>query len=88
MKHYLIFCLFLFSAKVSAQEINIDYNQLGNKVIELINLHRKTLRLQELKKDIVLFKAAKDHSNYMLENNILSHEQKNTNKNFQKIYIY
>ena len=84
MKHYLIFCLFLFSAKVSAQEINIDYNQLGNKVIELINLHRKTLRLQELKKDIVLFKAAKDHSNYMLENNILSHEQKNTNKKFPK----
>ncbi|NHN24863.1 CAP domain-containing protein [Flavobacterium jejuense] len=84
MKYSLIFCLFLFSIRIAAQEINIDYNKLGNKVIELINQHRKTLRLQELKKDLILLKAARDHSNYMLENNILSHEQKNTDKKFPK----
>lgn len=84
MKYYLFLCLFLHSFSNSAQEITLDYNQLGTKVIELINQHRKTLRLQELKKDLVLLKAAKDHSTYMLENNILSHEQKNIAKKFPK----
>ncbi|NJM79577.1 MAG: CAP domain-containing protein [Flavobacterium sp.] len=84
MKYYLIFSLFIFSISIDAQEISIDYNLLGNKVIELINQHRKTLRLQELKKDLVLLKAAKDHSEYMLTNNVLTHEQNNVSKKFPK----
>lgn len=84
MKYYLIFCLFVFSLSVNAQEITINYSDLGTKVIEHINLHRKTLKLIELQKDILLLQAAQDHSNYMVENNILSHEQKNTIKQFPK----
>lgn len=84
MKYCLFFCLLLFLLKSTAQEIKIDYNDLGTKVIEQINLHRKILKLSELQKEDVLFQAAQDHSDYMVKNNILSHEQKNTDKQLPK----
>ncbi|VXB96533.1 conserved hypothetical protein [Flavobacterium sp. 9AF] len=84
MKHFILLLISLATYKIAAQEIIIDYNRLGDKVISLINDHRKSLHLNELKKDVILFKAAKDHSQYMLENNMLSHEQKNPIKKFPK----
>lgn len=76
--------LFLTFPSISAQELIIDYNQLSDEVLKQINSHRKILKLDELKEDAILFKAAQDHSIYMNEKNILSHEQKVIDKKFPK----
>ncbi|MCO6163746.1 CAP domain-containing protein [Flavobacterium sp. NRK F7] len=84
MRYFLPILLALVTFQTNAQELTIDYNRLNEKVIALINEHRNQLQLSELKKDAILFKAAKDQSLYMLENKILTHEQNNKNKQFPK----
>ena len=76
--------LFFNSVVLSAQELNLNYDDLENDVLELINAHRKTLKLNKLEKDAVLHKAAQDQSNYMLTIKKLSHEQNNVNKKHPK----
>ncbi|WP_130735857.1 CAP domain-containing protein [Flavobacterium sp. J27] len=84
MKYFLSVLLVLVTLKTTSQELTIDYNKLSEKVIALINEHRNQLQLSELKKDVILFKAAKDHSLYMLDQKVLSHEQNNKIKQFPK----
>jgi uncharacterized protein YkwD len=84
MRKILLAILFLNLCSVSAQDLIIDYNQLSDEVLKQINSHRKTLKIGELKEDPILFKAAQDHSIYMNEENILSHEQMVIDKKFPK----
>lgn len=79
-----LFILFFNSFVVSVQELNLNYDDLENNVLELMNQHRKSLKINKLNKDVVLQKAAQDQSDYMLGIKKLAHEQKNVVKKYPK----
>ncbi|MFK7774234.1 MAG: CAP domain-containing protein [Saprospiraceae bacterium] len=70
----------LLTSSVFAQnfnERNIDQNRLESLVLKKLNQHRKELNLSLLQSEIHLQKAAAYHSKYQVDNNILTHDQKN-----------
>lgn len=71
----ILFSILFISLFSQGQKLDLDYNNLSQEVVQLINNHRKKLKLNELKNDDILFKAAKDHSNYMVKNNKLDHKE-------------
>ena len=85
----IILYIFIISSNVSfCQEINIDFDNLNNKVLTLINNNRSLLNVKTLKKDEYLKKAAEDHSCYIAQKQSLSHEQINKNKTNPKDRVY
>ncbi|WP_130735858.1 CAP domain-containing protein [Flavobacterium sp. J27] len=85
MKNTLFLFLFFFnSLVVVSQELHLDDSALETEILQLINQHRKTFKLNALEKDPVLLKAAQDQSNYMLQIKKLSHEQATTQKKYPK----
>lgn len=84
MKYLLVIFLFFTSIAVSAQEITLNHDDLGDKVLEYMNQHRKSLKLGTLQKDAILEKAAQDQSDYMLGIKKLSHEQSTSDKKSPK----
>ena len=85
MKNTIILLILFFNSfVVSAQELNLNYNDLENSVLELMNQHRKSLKLNKLETDTVLQKAAKDQSDYMLRIKKLAHEQNSVAKKYPK----
>lgn len=76
--------LFFNSFVIAAQELNLNYDDLENSILELINQHRKSLKINKLEKDTVLQKAAQDQSDYMLGIKKLAHEQKSVAKKYPK----
>ena len=73
----IIFIIFFITFRFSfAQEKNnIQLESLKNKLTNIINDHRKSLKLKELTKDINIQKAAENQSNYLLIKRKLTHEQ-------------
>ena len=69
---------------MAAQELNLNYDDLENSVLELMNQHRKSLKINKLEKDPVLQKAAQDQSDYMLVIKKLAHEQNSVAKKYPK----
>lgn len=76
--------LFFNLSLLSAQELQLNYIDLEDGVLQLINEHRKTLKLTPLEKDVVLKKAAQDQSDYMLSIKKLAHEQNTVAKKYPK----
>ena len=76
--------LFFNLTILSAQDLQLNYSDLEDDVLQLINEHRETLKLVPLEKDVVLQKAAQDQSNYMLKIKRLSHEQTSVEKKHPK----
>jgi uncharacterized protein YkwD len=76
MKHIILF-LFLtsFTYSFSQEKSNIQLEILKTKLTNIINNHRKSLKLKELSEDINIQKAAKNQSNYLLLKRKLTHEQ-------------
>ena len=76
MKH-IIFLIFLIAVTFSfgQEKNNIQLESLKDKLTNIINNHRKSLKLQELSKDINIRKAAENQSNYLLVKRKLTHEQ-------------
>lgn len=72
-------------------EVNAFNEKLFNKyVIEEVNKLRKRERVDSLIEDHSLDKAAKDHADYMAQENVLSHAQKDKEKNapFDRVKYY
>ncbi|MVO09409.1 hypothetical protein GOQ30_09585 [Flavobacterium sp. TP390] len=85
MKNTITLLVLFFNLTVlSAQELQLNYSDLEDGVLQLINEHRTTLKLTPLEKDVVLQKAAQDQSNYMLKIKRLSHEQTSVEKKHPK----
>lgn len=85
----LILYLYLLSSLVSySQDNKIDLEQIESKVFGLINDYRASLHVTQLEKDVMLQKAAKDHSIYIAKKQSLTHEQNNPNKKQPKDRVY
>lgn len=85
----LILYLFLLTNCISySQNRKIDLELLESKVFSLINDYRVSLQVTQLEKDIILQKAAKDHSIYITKKQSLTHEQSNSNKKLPKDRVY
>lgn len=54
--------------------INYTYNQLELEVIDLVNQHRKNLNLKELPKLNIISVVAKTHTDYMIREGKISHD--------------
>lgn len=76
--------LFFNFSVLSSQELQLNYSDLEDSVLQLINEHRTTLKLTPLEKDVVLQKAAQDQSDYMLSIKKLAHEQNTVAKKYPK----
>ncbi len=81
----LTLCLFLFSSysEESATKINpesFDYIYLEKMVNDRINEIRKENKCEPLEMDSNLYKAAKNHTDYMVKNDVLSHFQSRNGK--------
>lgn len=85
----LIFYLFLLTNCISySQDRKIDLELLETKVFSLINDYRASLHVTQLENDVILQKAAKDHSIYIAKKQSLTHEQSNPNKRLPKDRVY
>lgn len=73
----IIFIIFFitFTFSFAQEKNNIQLESLKNKLTNIINDHRKSLKLKELTKDINIQKAAESQSNYLLIKRKLTHEQ-------------
>jgi uncharacterized protein YkwD len=80
------FVLFIIICQwINAQSmIEIDVVSLEQKIVNVINKHRASLKLPELQHDNYLKFAADDHASYLSIHKILSHNQTNTNKKTPK----
>jgi uncharacterized protein YkwD len=57
-----------------SSDVSYTYSTIETDVLDLINAHRVDLGLQSLEKiDYISYKA-EEHTNYMIENNTLSHD--------------
>jgi uncharacterized protein YkwD len=88
MQKIILYIFFFISAISFSQETKIDVVKLNTKVSNLINNHRKTLKVKTLEKDEYLKKAAEDQSCYIAKNKSLSHEQTTINKENPKKRVY
>ena len=85
MKNTISLLVLFFNLTVlSAQDLQLNYSDLEDGVLRLINEHRTTKKLTPLEKDVVLQKAAQDQSNYMLSIKKLAHEQNTVAKKYPK----
>lgn len=71
-------CVFISSGfSQNFNEKNIDQNRLEKLILQKLNQHRKELNLSHLQSETHLQKAARFHSKYQVDNNILTHDQNN-----------
>lgn len=88
MKNLILYLFLLTNCISYSQDSKIDLVQLESKVFSLINDYRASLNVAQLEKDIILQKAAKDHSIYIAKKQSLTHEQSNQNKKLPKDRVY
>lgn len=88
MKNLILYLFLLTNCISYSQDSKIDLEVLETKVFSLINDYRVSLHITQLENDIILQKAAKDHSIYIAKKQSLTHEQSNTNKKLPKDRVY
>lgn len=88
MKNLILYLFLLTNCISYSQDTKIDLEQLENKVFSLINDYRVSLNVTQLENDVILQKAAKDHSIYIAKKQSLTHEQNNPNKKLPKDRVY
>ena len=88
MKNLILYLFLLTNCITYSQDSKIDLEQLESKVFSLINDYRVSLHVTQLEKDVILQKAAKDHSIYIAKKQSLTHEQSNPNKKLPKDRVY
>jgi len=58
--------------KIEVTEIN--YSEFESKILDLINNHRTSIGLSTLSKSNIVSSVAEDHTNYMIENGKVNHD--------------
>jgi uncharacterized protein YkwD len=85
MKKFQIILFILFNQFINAQNlVESDLVALEQKLVNVINKHRLSLKLSELNPNQYLKMAADDHSNYLSSQKKLSHNQTDPKKHSPK----
>lgn len=88
MKNLILYLFLLTNFLSYSQDSKIDLERLESNVFSLINDYRASLYVTQLEKNVILQKAAKDHSSYIAKKQSLTHEQSNPNKKLPKDRVY
>lgn len=52
----------------------VSYSTMESKILDLVNAHRKSMNLSELNTMNLVSSVADDHTNYMIQNGMVSHD--------------
>jgi uncharacterized protein YkwD len=63
-----------FDETIQFDENNVTYSNLEFEILELVNLHRQSLGLNELSTLNIVSSVADGHTNYMIETGKISHD--------------